>query len=52
MKILTTALMLIFILQKPLSKIQWIALVVLVVGVSGKQRRGKRHTVREALRAA
>ncbi|KAH7725668.1 Protein NSTP-3 [Aphelenchoides avenae] len=37
MKILTTALMLRFILHKPLSKIQWIALFVLVVGVSDVQ---------------
>jgi len=37
MKILTTALMLRFILKKPLSQAQWLALILLVVGVASVQ---------------
>lgn len=37
MKILTTAIMLRFVLNKPLSRIQWLALVVLILGVADVQ---------------
>lgn len=37
MKIFTTAIMLRFILKKPLSNIQWLALGILIVGVTNVQ---------------
>lgn len=37
MKILTTAIMLRFVLNKPLSKVQWLALIILIVGVADVQ---------------
>jgi drug/metabolite transporter (DMT)-like permease len=37
MKILTTAIMLRFVLNKPLSRVQWLALIILIVGVADVQ---------------
>lgn len=37
MKILTTALTLRFMLQKPLTKMQWIALLILIIGAVNVQ---------------
>ncbi|KAI6191060.1 UDP-galactose translocator [Aphelenchoides bicaudatus] len=37
MKILTTAIMLRFVLSKPLSRVQWMALVILIIGVADVQ---------------